>query len=387
MNDQRPFVRPGQLSPLRRPAPLPFRRPGPDRRVTILPRPRTLRSMTVCIAAVSIELKRIFTVTDRKLSDGTYALDDAASKIRALTQDQLWWCMFSCDDTTILESLLRRISADIPSDGLPLSVEVITDAVGRSYRAELRAMAERRGLKRRKEIDALVTGVELLISGFDAAGDPHLVYVNPCGQPASWDQYGVCAIGQGSQAAWASLRSNLDFLRSRDGGLIIYRLCEAKFLAEAFESVGDSTTVVTIDNEGTTTILYNDAIIAARKAWIQARAQRLPHDLLRSLTGGGTYDSANRYVPHEMEQRHTNARFKFEAVMPRLEGLRAAKRIDDDKWRRVRSLRSRVETLSPQVVSALEEWETSTVRPSSLDYLLERYCEAVEGLCDVVPGL
>jgi hypothetical protein len=79
---------------------------------------------------------------------------------------------------------------------------------------------------------------ELLVCGFDEELGSQIFASDGIGHCTPYNGFGFHAIGAGGRAAEAWLLANPDFLGSERISEIIYRLCEAKFMAENSPFVG-----------------------------------------------------------------------------------------------------------------------------------------------------
>lgn len=268
--------------------------------------------MTVCIAAVSIPLTQIITVSDTKLAIGYSSIKDATTKARFLTKDCRWVCMYA-GIAPAFESIYDRLG-DILHGHDNVSSTFVKAAVETAYRDELRHMAEirlfspfaidlptfeQKGFSQfgskvfnvlHKQIIALNTGVDLLVCGFERNDYPRIFSASGRGEVFDCATLGFDAIGTGAGLAVDWLNGNDEFRRCSDIGEIIYRLCEAKFTAESNPDVGDSTFVCSVDINGTSTQLDDRALEDARRLWKRRRTAGVPERILAGLRGGASFD-------------------------------------------------------------------------------------------------
>jgi hypothetical protein len=202
------------------------------------------------------------------------------------------------------------------------SLEEVEEAIAKAYADERKHMAsevlsplpmamdletfEKRGRARLGEpvfskllgeIQALDPRVELLVFGFDAANVPHIFKTSTLGDIQSCDATGFGAIGTGSHVATDLLNGSDDLWISSDIGLITYRLCEAKFVAEGADGVGPGTMLASFGPEGLATLLQEKAIDTARSLWRRRRKAKVPEHVLGTLRRAVSLDREHGIVP------------------------------------------------------------------------------------------
>jgi hypothetical protein len=303
------------LRPLLRPSTLPVQ-PFRKRPVTIPPLPDRLPAcMTVCIAAMSSIVGAVVTVTDFMLSDDISSVESRQIKMETLANT--WHCLYSGDPSLFAElsghiERELRAATEIPSCG-----DVVL-AVERAYETSLEHRIERRvlapfgmtrsefmqnGLTRfddetfRRIIGQMedrshfLPGTELLISGFDSKGKPHIISADVYGDCTIRDGVGFHAIGAGSLAALGWLLTNSRFRFSKSIAEIGYRLCEAKFIAEMAPGVGRYSLLAAFFPDGTGAhLLMIDPSDPVRKAWEARRNRKGAPSAIKKIHSAFTAD-------------------------------------------------------------------------------------------------
>ena len=380
---------------------------GRDRRSTPPSRRESHRSevgraMTVCLGTIAIDSKRIFLIADAKLTGTGMQVENATAKIRGLTGDGKWWCAVACEDITGFESVYRRILKSFPTpdegvdlDGIVKAIEkAYTDEI--SYTAEIEILRPFRIARQAFDIDdddeggslimqeafgrvhaaveQLTTGVWLIVAGFDPSGTPHVLQVDAKGKCSIQDSPGFAAIGEGSQTAFDSLTMNSDFRFTTDRGRIIYRLCEAKFAAEqTCSTVGKTTTVVTIEPDGSMTMAPDDAIDRARIICERRRATKLPPKIMTALSSGETLDRNLRPQVHAVGEAYGLLSRRHTDVVARLRACGGT--LTPEQSKRVESLSKHADALWPRIQGDIATWANTTVKPDDGLSRLLRYFE------------
>jgi hypothetical protein len=271
--------------------------------------------MTVCIAAMSTIIGAVVTVTDFMLSDDISSVE--ARQIKMETVANTWHCLYSGDPSMFAE-LSGHIESDLRAmQGIPSCADVVL-AVERAYEASLEHRIERRilapfgmtrsefmqeGLTRfdgetfrriigqMEDHNLFVPGTELLITGFDSNGKPHIISADVLGDCTIRDGVGFHAIGAGSKAALGWLLTNSKFRFSKNIAEIGYRLCEAKFVAEMAPGVGHYSLLAAFFPDGTGAhLLMIDPSDAVRKSWENRRNRKGTPSAIKKIHEAFTAD-------------------------------------------------------------------------------------------------
>ena len=124
---------------------------------------------------------------------------------------------------------------------------------------------------------------DILVAGFDPGRTRRLFIVSdPGGEAVSHEAPGFCAIGSGAITALGSLASMHKPTMRWDE--VVYRVCEAKFLAESTMGVGKITNVLVMTRENGR-ILLSKPIDQIREEWWKVRPP-IPDAALRIVKGG-----------------------------------------------------------------------------------------------------
>jgi len=119
-----------------------------------------------------------------------------------------------------------------------------------------------------KEIDAFDLGISLIAYGFDKGppyGHQHIFTVENPGVVYDCDLLGFGIAGSGHDPALATLLSKP--LKQLPVVETVWRLCEAKFSAEAAFAVGKETTVIILREDGKTDWISPMSLKAIREVW------------------------------------------------------------------------------------------------------------------------
>lgn len=263
--------------------------------------------MTVCVAGIAEHdgEKSVVTATDEMVTTGYFGKDKVAMKREFLHLD--WEALFAADDVSEVTPILgcvRSLIHEKYSDRFPngyVSLGEISGAFSQGYNKAVGMACEARILQRYgltmekfrddglrmfgsdvfnrigRQIEDVSLGVDFLVCGFDGAGEPHLFTVGSPGIIKVYDQIGFWAVGSGQQSALSSLFFS-GYNRSKDLNEAIYRVCEAKFMAESASGVGASTFVSVRSFPDVIAYIPNGAPLAKdiRKAWEREGRPRMP---------------------------------------------------------------------------------------------------------------
>jgi hypothetical protein len=401
------------------PPPRPVRRIEPsDRRRDTIP-----RAMTVCIAASSAKLKRIVTVSDKRIETQTASIDDAITKWHASPMG--WHCLFSGNDISRFESVWGRVhktlAAEVTQTRQPVELDHVVDAIENAYRAELRHMAEVAVLnpwttdlpafessgrqifgdvvfqEMHAKITALNTGLELLVFGFEN-DRPHILHVSNRGVVDDKGVPGFGAIGSGQYHAEDFLYNNKDFIDSEDIGFITYRLCEAKFASENAPGVGQHTSVAvfgpvkpfTMDLFVSPQTFEDRQLRKARALWRRRRHSKVPEKVLESLRLGHNLSWLSFYALNFVLAKLSE---HYSTNKHRLEKHRWSGGISDDGWARVNAaieeVRDSNEILKDEVDKVLPHARTdpSFIVSESMEVAVTRLVKAQFAVAELCKDL
>ncbi len=280
--------------------------------------------MTVCIAILCTELKKLITVTAKLMSDpyGTISVE-GVEKHRFLSVIAPWVASYSCDDSRTAVSILRRINKRIaelsPSPrtfaevnaATPIAGDEIIKVCEEAYETELLKIYEMEilhpyGMTRDQffeygrarfteaqfteivqSIKDAHTGVTLMVAGFESDGVGRIFEISPLGvakeQPLKYH-----AIGAGSVLALSALYPLGEFYDSNQLNEIVYRACAAKFNAENAPSVGENTYLFVQEKGGMKISMLweddSDPIEKLRKIWKTSGQPPIPGSAKKHLT-------------------------------------------------------------------------------------------------------
>lgn len=229
--------------------------------------------MTICIAA-AIHHDNIVTISDRKISVGDFASDEAAEKMDFIHRH--WTAMISADDVTLATPVWKRMRENLGyTDNHTEEVpeKTLTEVVGAcesAYREHRKGMihaefyaphgfTEERFLSEGRrllgtslftetwnKVDQFKLECSFLVSGFDRDKQAHIFVVREPGILQDLGMLNFWAIGSGQNEALSSIFFTLahikDFPQTLDS--MIYDLCAAKFMAESNPYVGKPTSVM-----------------------------------------------------------------------------------------------------------------------------------------------
>jgi len=373
--------------------------------------------MTVCIAYVSRALGRIFTVSDMKMSTVASSRDKAILKARTLSSDQRWTCLFAAEAVWRFESIHKRAVKLIAESEHPARtpLDEIETAIATAYKDEREQMAnevlgplpmamdlatfEMRGRARLGDgvfsklfdrIQGLDPKVELLVFGFDERDTPHIFKTSTLGDIQSCDAFVFGAIGTGQHVAIDLLNGTEDLWTSDDIGLITYRLCEAKFVAESADAVGPETVVASFSPEGMATLLQERGIRTARSLWRRRRKAKIPETVLIALRSAVSLDKEHGVIARGAASSIAKGVI---AELQRL--LELPSRVDDENLNAERVREVKVIAAKGQaifndnvraVMDRLRAWDATDRKPPDFDDALKALQTGVEELKELRRG-
>lgn len=259
--------------------------------------------VTVGIVANTTTNGCIVAVSDQQISynDLFPALERGVRKIVQIAPNKKWFCAFSANDISVVPLLLATIMQDVkhisPEGRL---AKPMMEAVANTYsevrnaefaRRHLRAIGydsveqfQKEGFadlgrdehqKHMNELYRYDLGVKLLVFGHTERS--HIFTVHNPGTFTHWNWQGYMAVGSGSYLAMGSLRQRPLSFDIED---VIYRLLEAKFVAEASGTVGKTTTLLTLGPGGQSWEMRESEIDQIKEIWRLKQQEPTPDDAL-----------------------------------------------------------------------------------------------------------
>ena len=263
--------------------------------------------VTVCIAALCEDRKKIVIVSDNKVSFGDFSGDRAVFKMEVFFAH--WITLFAGDDIEqipfIIErahevlSTARRRKASAPGPAQ------VASAIQRAYDERLNAQIEAKVLRRfgysaksfqqdgKRRCTATVynglcskisnvnLSLRFLIAGFDEKRKGHILVAGGEEAPRDYTPLGFMAIGSGANAALSSMiyhREKQHLSPSISQSQCVYIAAAAKFMAESASNVGDkSTTIAVIGSDDSIKPVMDWEPI--KQIWKREGAPRLPENL------------------------------------------------------------------------------------------------------------
>ncbi len=260
------------------------------------------RPMTVCIAALADLGKSIVLVCDSMLSNEAESGDQVAYKMRPLSGIFQWWAMFAGDISqvpSLLDSVTRSLFrvADATNEAgiiercvleayhgvrMRYATDLVLSPIGFTLARFLDESDKHPDLK--EKLAAVDLGCELMVAGFDFAGDGFIITVQHPGKAINHEVTGWAAIGSGAYGATSTLMFhsvNQDMRLAQ----VLYHACEAKFMAESADGVGKHTRVkVAMGGRKMDPYeLDHDGINQIRMVWERDGRPRLPPDIIAAL--------------------------------------------------------------------------------------------------------
>jgi 20S proteasome alpha/beta subunit len=266
--------------------------------------------MTVCIVSRCFSSQSIVAVCDARISLAGYTSGDIAIKNQPLIGR--WYMMIAGEDISPAalirrraRSRLFRYAQKLKIDHNLLSFDDVRRAVAEAYEAELEqsrtdAVLGGYGLtmdgflkmRRRNVKDSLYKelfqkleqfnfSLDLLVYGFEREALGHIFNVSNPGRITSYDLEGYSATGIGSWIAMNSLMAHNPTILTEPE--LIYRVCEAKFIAESASDVGRGTYASILDSTGIERILNSKQLDRVRKIWEAKGKPKIPDVALKTI--------------------------------------------------------------------------------------------------------
>jgi hypothetical protein len=269
-------------------APKPIKQPWPLNHITE-PRPEEWGiGMTCCVGVFSKADGTIALVSDLMISTGDVGGDSLTLKLEQVGHK--WAAMFAGNDISPVVPIIEDVRSRLQGyDEIPLRDMV--EAFTKAYATQLQRKIEKEILARLgfenltefrteglkdlgQEIFAQVlektrkVGLDLqfLVSGFCEKKRPHIFTVNNPGIEEYYDKLGFWVIGSGQTNALGSLFA-ARIRHSTPITEIIYRACEAKFMAESAPGVGENTLAAVLRPLGGHRVLLVEEKDQLKKIW------------------------------------------------------------------------------------------------------------------------
>jgi len=274
--------------------------------------------MTCCVAAICEMDEMIVTASDQKLDFGQFSVDGSTVKSEPIYPN--WMMHISATDLTALwpifnytkRILCANLAEEMAQKKVGRSANKIRDAVREAYRTLMSQITEAQVLApyglnmedflrdgRTKFGDALFKAIckriervrvgefALLMSGFDPSKEAHLQTFEDDGVSRDWDAPGFAAVGSGSPSA-LDILSFHSYNRMASLEECVYRVCEAKFMAERASGVGSKTFVYVFSagpEEANRKYVLESDTEEIKRAWQEAGCPRTPPGIIKKIPG------------------------------------------------------------------------------------------------------
>jgi hypothetical protein len=260
--------------------------------------------MTVCIAALADLGKSLVMVCDSMLSSGDFSGDRIANKMYPLSDCFQWWALVAASDVTripsLVDAVIRRLLSLSDSTNTVETVERAAVEAYQSVRTRYAAdlVLSPIGLTMEQfvnrgewhpqlaqQLAAVNLGCEVLVAGFDFAGDGSIFTVEHPVIVRNHNLAGWTSIGSGSYSAIGTLlHHSVNY--SMELPRVLYHACEAKFMAESADGVGKHTVAKVASGAYGKMDAYeaSEALIRnIRTAWERDGKPRVPAGVIEHL--------------------------------------------------------------------------------------------------------
>jgi len=236
----------------------------------------------------------IVSVSDTMISGGTISTDGNTNKQESIAPD--WLAMFSGNDISPALPIIHRVTECLK--GRSCNLGVVRSCFKSSFKQQLSELAADRVLSPfgldmatflksgKKMFDPATFGslcsqiqvvrfteLQFLVYGFDDNKTPHIFKVFGTGEDTLLDNPGFGAIGSGEYAA-DTILYYLNHSRKCSLEQGIANACEAKFVAERADGVGETTTLF-VKKHGSVGFAYKTNLVERlRKEWYDSGAPR-----------------------------------------------------------------------------------------------------------------
>jgi len=289
-----------------KPRPIPPFRP----RKVALPKltPMGTPNMTIGLVAKCWWNEHLVAISDRQLSynDVVEAPDDATSKAYSLSKT--WGALYSAGNVGPIPAIMQEVHYELYCSEGAVTEQTVRAAFRRVWwqsvneRVRDRYLAplgidsldefRRNGLAELGQtefsritnlIENFDPEIQFLVYGFDQdkhVKASHIFEVGKSGQEELFSNRDVQGFGVIGSGMWPALGM---LVNTGAGGYrnlkeAVYRLCEAKFVAETASGVGRATTVSVMAQDGRVVVFPDADISAIRSIWEKERKQDVPYD-------------------------------------------------------------------------------------------------------------
>ena len=263
--------------------------------------------MTICIAAIAKD-DAIVVTSDLMASAVSFSADKVMAK--AMRVASHWWVMFSADDTSYVTAVHDRVLNLLQSTDNVFSN--VRSTFVRAYLEERQNQAEHqvlggynlsmeRFLRENTQmftaeesrdlytrIKYIRLGCSLLAFGFDKFNIAHIFEVsedvNGDVSDKVMDNIGFWAIGSGQYSALSILFFH-EYSRTKELTTAIYRVAEAKFMAESAQGVGKYTLMGIFKPDLHASFLGYAKLDEIRAKWQAEGAPRTPKNIEKFIEG------------------------------------------------------------------------------------------------------
>jgi 20S proteasome alpha/beta subunit len=259
--------------------------------------------MTICIAGIAET--GIISVTDSMVSTDIFSADRSAFKLVPIHPD---WRILYAGDLARVMPFCRRATQYIGdrTSEKPCNFIEVEWALRSAWQDELREMIENKYLYRyqmtvgdfvrdgeksfgsqyqsmKYQVDEVQLGFQMLISGYDILGNPHILSMCDPGTISHHTPYKFWAIGSGAQAALSHFFSYGGAAFGQNQESMLYRCIASKFASEVAPGVGKNTLVAIISREG---ILSSTSNVSPsiRAVWEKHGIPQMPPECLSATT-------------------------------------------------------------------------------------------------------
>lgn len=219
--------------------------------------------MTVCIAAIAENGKKIVMASDAKAAFGEFSADKGVLKNIPLKNG--YAVMIAGNEVGEAMPMLRRAKVRIGDSTDPDEIanclyESLVETRKRKTEAKILSklgftletfrsegkdsLTESAYYDVLSDIRRVELSLTLLLCGFDENGEGHLRVISCDDSPQDFDMLGFAAIGSGASAALSSLsfaKDHCAFYKSDSSAEVFYHVLAAKFMAESATDVGKET--------------------------------------------------------------------------------------------------------------------------------------------------
>jgi len=255
--------------------------------------------MTICVAGICERGKSIVVVADQKLSATAYSADSMVLKVFGLRNN--WGVMWASEKVTAVSSVLYAAAEACKSKAqYPDMVKAFRAALQgcllenatarvlgpfgidmKKFLAKGKMMfTEGEHADIVKKLLSECTESEFMVFGFDRRNQAHIFTVVDQDATIKTEGHtivGFAAIGSGADMAQSSLFFH-KYSKNYSLDLATYLLCEAKFMAESAEGVGEDTLCIVHRPQAKTFPLFPAHVQQIREFWQTYGKPKIPAD-------------------------------------------------------------------------------------------------------------